>query len=286
MLATRPMEQRSFFHYLNPAKLFGLLLKHRDLVWQLTYRNIAQEVKGSYLGILWTLINPLLMLTVYAVVFGVIFGARFPESPNPGPVDYVLGLFLGLTLYSLVADMLAFAPRLILGNPNYVKKVVFPLEVLPAAATGAALYRFCVTLVLLLLGVLLFGEGLTWHAILFPIAAFPVVLIALGLTFLASGLGVFFRDLAQITGVLSMILLYASGVFYAAVKVKEFAPDIWVWLQWNPILLSIESCRRVLLWGMLPEPWHVIYSWIFGLVMCLVGYACFSKLRPSFADVL
>ncbi|WOO39461.1 ABC transporter permease [Rubellicoccus peritrichatus] len=280
------MEQRSFLHFLNPLSLFGLLIKQRDLVWQLTRRNIAQEVKGSYLGILWTLLNPLLELAVYAVVFGLIFGARFEESPNPGKVDYVLGLFLGLTLYSLIADMLGIAPRLILGNPNYVKKVVFPLEVLPASATGAAIYRFLVTLALLLIGTFFIGEGLTWKALLFPVVAFPVVLIALGFTFFASSLGVFFRDLAQITNVLSKILLYASGVFYAAIKVKEHAPGIWTWLQWNPILLSIESCRRVLLWDLSPDPWHVAYSWIFGLVLCLIGYACFEKLRPSFADVL
>lgn len=276
----------SILHYLNPVSLFNALLKQRDLIWQLTRRNISQEVKGSYLGILWTLLNPLLMLAVYAVVFGFIFGAEFEESPNPGRVDYVLGLFLGLTVYGLIADMLGIAPQLILGNPNYVKKVVFPLEVLPAAATGAAIYRFLITLVLLLIGMLIFGDGITWHALLFPVVAFPIVLIALGLTFLASSLGVYLRDLTQITRVLSMILLYASGVFYAAIKVKEQAPAIWVWLQWNPILLSIESSRRVLLWEMLPDPWHVIYSWIFGLIMCLVGYACFAKLRPSFADVL
>lgn len=276
----------SLLSSLNPLAMPADLWARRDLVRQLTVRTIAQDVKGSYLGVLWTLMNPLLMLAVYAVVFGWIFGARFNESPKPGPVDYVLGLFLGLNVFGLVAELLAFAPRLILSQPNYVKKVVFPLTVLPAAAAGAALYRFSVTLVLLLIGLLAFGNGLTVYAFLFPLTVFPVVFIALGLTYLFSAFGVFFRDLAQITQVLSMILLYASGVFYAAAKVQEFAPGIWVWLRWNPLLQAIESSRRVLLWGMPPDWLALGYAWAFSLLFCIIGYAVFQKLRPAFADVL
>ncbi len=271
---------------LNPVALPAELWARRDLVRQLTARHIAQEVKGSYLGVLWTLFNPLLMLAVYAVVFGMIFGARFNESPTPGPVDYVLGLFLGLNVFGLVSDLLGRSPRLILSNPNYVKKVVFPLSVLPAAATGAALYRFAVTLVLLFIGVLVFGNGLTWYALLFPLTVLPVLFIALGLTYLFGALGVFFRDLTQITQVLSMILLYASGVFYAAAKVEAYAPGIWAWLRWNPLLQAIEASRRVLLWGLSPDWLGLGYSLVFGVLFCLLGYAVFEKLRPAFADVL
>lgn len=270
----------------NPAVLCGDLWRHRDLISQLTVRTVAQEVKGSYLGVLWTLFTPLLMLAVYSVVFGMIFGARFDESPGSGPVDYVLGLFLGLTLYGMVADMLGSAPRVILNNPNYVKKVVFPLEALPASVAGAALYRFAVTMVLVLAGVLLLGNGLTWQALWFPLTLMPVVLMALGLAYLLSALGVYYRDISQVTGVLSMVLLYASGVFYAAEKVRLGAPGIWSWLQFNPVLLSIDSSRRVLLWGSSPDAWHLGWAWLCGLALCLGGYAVFRRLRYGFADIL
>lgn len=280
------MSDDSLIRNLNPLRLIAVLMRHRALILQLTVRNIATEVKGSVLGIFWTVLNPLLMLAVFAVVFGGIFGSTFPDSPHPGPTDFILGLFLALALFGLVADLLAQSPRLILSNPNYVKKVVFPLETLPAALAGAAIYRFAVTMVLVLLGSAIFGHGFTWKALLFPLTAGPLLLVGLGMAYLFSALGVFFRDIAQATGVISMILLYASGIFYAASKVQEGAPHIWTWLQWNPLLLSIEASRRVLLWEMWPAAGPLAYSWVFAIVLCALGYACFCKLRPAFADVL
>jgi len=261
------------------------LFQQRNLVFQLTRRAITQEVKGSLLGMAWTVLSPLLMLTVYAVVFGLIFGARFEESPQPGPADYVLGLFLGLTLYNLISDILNQSPRLIVSQPNYVKKVVFPLATLPLSLVGAALYRFGVTLLLVLLGIIIFGQ-VSWHLLLFPLTAAPLILLALALAYLFSALGVFFRDIAQMTSVLSMILLYGSGVFYAAAKVEQQVPAIWEWIKWNPVLLAVESSRRVLLWGQWPELWMLAYTWVFALAALSLGYYCFGKLRPAFADVL
>jgi lipopolysaccharide transport system permease protein len=280
------MKKRNFLYLLNPLNVVSDCIREADLIWQLTLRSIRAEVKGSVLGLLWNVLNPLLMLAVYVVVFGMIFGARFDESPHPGTVDYVLGLFLGLALYRLIADVLVMAPRLILNQPNYVNKVVFPLEVLPISLVYVGVYRFLITLVLFFVGTLLFGDGISWHVLLFPISAFPVVLIALGVAYFISALGVFIRDLAQITSVLSIVLLYASGVFYAATKVQALAPYVWLWLKWNPMLLAIDASRKVLLWGMSPSPTEMLYTWCVGIVVCSLGYATFTKLRPAFADVL
>ena len=280
------MNCRSFIDGLNPSRMFSVLGSRGELIWKLTQRNIVAEVKGSILGVFWTVLNPLLMLAVYAVVFGLIFGARFEQSPNPSAADYVLGLFLGLALYRLVADVLLLAPRLIVNQSNYVKKVVFPLEVLPVSLLCVGIYRFLITLLLLCAGVVFFGRGFDWSVLLFPLCVCPIVLLTLGIAYFVSSLGVFFRDLAQVTGVLSVVLLYASGVFYPAAKVQLLAPEIWMWLKWNPILLSIEASRRVLLWGQLPSGVELLYVWLVSVFVCLMGYRAFAKLRPAFADVL
>ena len=280
------MKDRSVIDLLNPFYYFSAFGSRAELVWKLTQRSIVAEVKGSVLGLFWTILNPLLMLAVYAVVFGMIFGARFEESPYPGAVDYVLGLFLGLALYRLVADVLILAPRLILNEPNYVKKVVFPLEVLPISLLLVGVYRLVITLLLLAVGVVAFGRGFDWYALLFPLYLFPILLLALGMGYFISALGVFFRDLSQVTGVFSVVLLYASGVFYPAAKVQLLAPNIWMWLKWNPILLAIEASRRVLLWGQLPSGQELAYIWLLALCVFGIGYLTFNWLRASFADVL
>ena len=280
------MECRSFIYYVNPVILGRQIYCYWDLIWQLTLRQISSNTKGSYLGILWTALTPLLMLAVYAVVFGLIFGARFTASPSASASDYVLGMFLGLSLFGLVSDILGMAPTLIVQQPNFVKKVVFPLEALPLALTGSGIYRLCVSLLLLTIGAAIFGDGFTWMALLFPLVIMPIILIALGIAFLTSALGVFFRDISQITGIFSMILLYGSGIFDSANKVETMAPEIWQWLRWNPILQDIEQARRIFLWN-LPVDWNAVaYAWFFGIILCCFGYAVFSRLRPAFADVV
>lgn len=271
---------------LSPFQWLRLFRKESALIWQLAKREILEEVRGSALGLLWTVLNPLLMLTVYAVVFGMIFGARFDQSPNPGRADYVLGLFLGLALYRLVADVLTGAPRLLVSRANFVKKVVFPLEALPVTLLYVGVFRFLITFSLLAVGILIFRDGVAWHVLWLPVCIAPTMLIALGLGYLLSALGVFFRDLAHITGILSTVVLYASGVFYAAAKVESMAPEIWLWLQWNPLLITIEASRKVLLWNAPPDFASLGYAWAFGLLLCSLAYAIFRRLRPAFADVL
>lgn len=259
---------------------------HRVLIKRMTLRNLQSEVKGSFLGLVWLLINPLLMLSVYAFVFGGIFGARFESAPRPGPEDYVLGLFLGLSIHQLLASVLMTAPRLIIQHPGYVKKIIFPLEVLPVSNVCAAAVRFAITLLLLLTAMLIMGYRPGPEALFTPLCLAPVLLMALGLAYLFSGIGVFFRDLPQMAGFLSVIMLYSSGVFYAAAKVENAMPGLWDWLRWNPVLQSIDLSRKTLLWGASPDMASLLYVWICGFLLFLIGYAVFKGLRPAFADVI
>ncbi|MBA4135801.1 MAG: sugar ABC transporter permease [Opitutus sp.] len=258
------------------------LIQHRELLWQFTLRNIELRHKGSYLGIFWSLLNPLLMLGLYVLVFGYIFSGTF-ERPGETRTEYGLAIFIGLVVFHFVSEVLGTAPTVIVGNPNFVKKVVFPLEILPAANVGAAFIHLLIGLSLALLGLLLFGDGFSPALIWLPLVLLPVVLMCLGLNWLFSALGVFLRDIGQLVQFVSMALLFASAVFYPISKIPAGA---WEIMRLNPILLAIEAARDATLWQDPLNAQHLLYLYVFGTTTCYLGYAVFRRLKPAFADVL
>ena len=262
------------------------LFMKRELLWQFLLRNIKSRHRGSLLGAFWLIANPLLMLSLYVFAFGVVFGGRFTDSPDESTLDYALGVFLGLSVLSLVSGTIGTSPGIIVGQPNFVKKVVFPLEILPAAMMGALSYDLLIGLSLFLLGACFLGAGMTQNFIYIPIVIAPVFFIALGLSWFFSALGVFIRDIGQLGSFLGLALLYASGVFYSAEKAKAKAPEIWQFLQWNPLLQIIDSLRKVTIWGQQPDWSSVLYAWLFGAFTLFIGAWFFNRLRPAFADVL
>lgn len=259
------------------------LWKHRELLWQFTLRNVELRHKGSHLGLIWSFLNPLLMLALYVLVFGYIFGSKFGVLPGETRADYALGVFLGLTVFHFVAEVLGVSPSFIVGNPNFVKKVVFPLEVLPAAGVGAATFHFLVSLILVLLSVMLFGSGLPLSSFWLPVVLLPIVLFCLGISWLISALGVFFRDVGQLMGFLSVATMFASAVFYSA---KIIPPAIWFWMRLNPVLLAIEMARAVTLWRQPLNFHHLIYLYVCSVATCWLGHAAFRRMKPAFADVI
>ena len=262
------------------------LFKHRELLWQFLLRNVKSRHRGSVLGALWLVMNPLLMLGLYVFAFGVIFGGRFTDSPNESTMDFALGIFLGLNVLGLISGVIGSAPSVIVGHSNFVKKVVFPLEILPAALTGALSYDLVIGFGLCLTGIVILGPGLTLSVFYVPVILGPVILMALGLSWFFSALGVFIKDIGHIGSFLGLALLYASGVFYSAKKAEAAAPEIWKFLQWNPLLQVIDSLRQVTLWGGELDWWWVCYAWVFGIVVFVCGAWFFNRLRPAFADVL
>lgn len=255
---------------------------HRGLIGQFTRRNITLRHKGTHLGIAWVLLNPLLLLALYVFVFGFIFNGSFGR-PGETRVEYALGIFLGLCFIHFIAEIIGNAPTLITSQPNFVKKVVFPLSILPVAAVGASLYHLLVSLALVLVGALWFGPGLGWSVLWLPVIVAPVALLGLGLAWLVSALGVFLRDLTQVTQFVSMALLFASAVFYP----KHLIPEAgWQILRFNPLLLAIESARDAVLWQEALNLRYLIYLWGVGLLSTGVGHAVFRRLKPDFADVM
>ena len=259
------------------------LWRHRELLWQFSLREVELRHRGSHLGLIWSLLNPLLMLSLYVFVFGYIFGGRFGVLPNETRMDFALGVFLGLSIFQVLAETLSAAPNLIVVNPNFVKKVVFPLEILPASSVSAAAFHLLISLSLVLIGVALFGDGLDAGVLWLPVIILPIALIALGLAWTIAALGVFLRDLTQLTQFFSLALMYASAVFFSAHKIP---PVLWRFLRFNPLLLALEQARNAVLWHQSVNLHHIAYLYVFGLGTCYLGYALFRRLKPAFADVI
>jgi lipopolysaccharide transport system permease protein len=266
------------------SSTFSGIARKRDLWWQFTVRAVEARYRGSYLGILWAVLNPILMLCVYFVVFGLIFGGHFRDPKVESLKDFAMAMFLGLTLYQLLADTLGASPLLITGNANLVKKVVFPLEILPLSQAGSLWFNLAIGLVLALGGWLIIGNALTPQGLLWlPVILLPLLMFSAGLAWLLAALGVFFRDLAQAMPFVAQIIMYSSAVFY---PLSRISPELWRFLRWNPFLQTIVLAREVVLWGMPVNLNRLAYTYAAGAASIVVGRWVFLRLRPAFADVI
>ncbi len=259
------------------------LWTHRELLWQFTLRNVELRHKGSHLGLIWSVLNPLLMLGLYVLVFGYIFGGSFGILSNETRADYALGVFFGLTLFQFVGEVMGVAPTLVVSNPNFVKKVVFPLEILPVAQVGAAAFHLMISLVLALISLVLFDRSIHPELLWLPVIIAPLLLLGMGIAWFFSAVGVFFRDIGQVMQFLSLALMYASAVFYSAAKIP---PEFWTFLRFNPLLLAIELARNTGLWAQPINLHHLLYLYAVGLLACALGHYAFRRMKPAFADVI
>lgn len=266
----------------SPSAMIGSLLSHRELIWELVKRDFIGRYKGSIMGIAWSLLHPILMLVIYTFVFSVAFKARWGTGEE-SKVAFAIVLFSGMIVHGLFAECLNRAPMIIVNQPNYVKKVVFPLEILPWVTLSSALMHFLVSLGLLLIFCFFSGISLMSTAVFIPIIMFPLILMTLGLTWLFSSLGVYLRDIAQGMGVITTMLMFLSPVFY---KTSAFPEAYQILFSINPLTLPIEQLRDVMLWGNTPN-WGSWTSSLFaGIAICYFGFWWFQKTRRGFADVL
>ncbi len=246
-------------------------------------RDVIGRYHGSLVGLGWSFLNPLFMLTLYTFVFSVVFKARWGVGEEESKIVFAIVLYVGLICHTLLSEVLLRAPSVVQANVNYVKKVVFPLEILVVVPMGSALFHSMISLlVLLLIFVLVYGF-VHWTVLLTPIVLAPLVLVTLGLSWAVASAGVYFRDVSHTMGILSNVLLFFSPVFFPLSMLPErFHPLLMV----NPLTFIVEQARRVLILGSLPD-WGGLA--IYTLVSCLVawaGYWWFQKTRKGFADVL
>lgn len=259
--------------------------RYRDLITQLVAREVKQRYRGMYLGLLWSVITPVLMLLVYTFVFSVVLKARWgdPFDQPVSPYEFALTLLAGLIPFTVFSDVLNAGPSLVLRVPNYVKKVVFPLEVLSIVNVGSALIHSALAMLILLAGTLLFEGHISSTIFLLPLAYLPLILLCLMSSWLLSSLGVYVRDVGQTVGILAQILMFLSPVFYPPAAVPQLLRPI---LALNPLSSIVESFRRTALWNQELDwgPWS---AWMLILSLAAVGsYTWFIKTKGGFADVM
>lgn len=274
-------------HAAQPTSLVALaknLWRNRQLIVQMTKREVVGRYQGSAFGLAWSFLNPVFMLVVYTFVFSEIFKSRWGGvGGDDSKTQFAVVLFVGMIVLSLFSEVLNRAPGLILSNVNYVKKVVFPIEILPVIAMGAALFHSLISLGVLLAAFVLFNGYLHWTAVFTPLVFLPLVILTMGLAWMLASLGVFLRDVGQTIGLITTVLMFLSPVFYPITAVPErFRPIIMA----NPLTFIIEQAREVLIWGNLPNWLGLGVYTMAAVAIAWAGYAWFQKTRKGFADVL
>jgi lipopolysaccharide transport system permease protein len=250
----------------------------------MTKREVIGRYKGSIMGLAWSFLNPIFMLTVYTFVFSMAFKVRWGVAgANESKTQFAVVLFVGMIVQGLFAEVLIRAPGLILGNVNYVKKVVFPLEILTVISMGAALFHSMVSFAVLFVAIVLLNGYLHWTVLLAPLVLLPFLVATLGFAWILASLGVFIRDVGQTIGIIMTVVMFLSPVFYplTALPVK-FRP----WLMANPLTFIIEQSREVIIWGHPPDWAGLALYLLAALAVAWIGFAWFQKTRKGFADVL
>jgi lipopolysaccharide transport system permease protein len=266
----------------HPCSFLGSAWKHRSLIRSLAWRRIELRYRDSLLGFLWTVINPLLLLSVYTFVFSFVFKARWGSS-DAATAEFSLYLFSGITLYTVFAECVNEAPNLIRQNSAFVKQHIFPLETLTWVSLVATLFNFTVGMLVLLV-FYLFVLGVPPISMFYlPLILLPIILLTLGMSWILASLGVFLRDISQVVGVLTTALLFLSPIFYPVSRIPESMQQIYFL---NPFARIIEMSKGVIFHGTAPEWWSLAALSLGGWMAAWLGYVCFMKSKKGFADVV
>ncbi len=267
----------------NPYNSFKCLIDNIVLFKQLSKRNIISRYKGSILGIIWALITPLVMLAIYSFVFTVVFKARWGVDNSDTKGQFAIILFSGLIIHAFFAECISRVPTLIIENTNFVKKVIFPLEILVPTMIMSSLFQFLVSFLVLLCGVIYVSGAIHLTIFLLPIILLPFILMTFGISWFLSSLGVYIRDISHIMGVLVTVLLFMSTIFYPVSALPIELQEI---IYLNPLSFIVDQFREVVLYGNMPN-WNglAIYS-IISIIVYFCGFWWFQKTRRGFSDVL
>lgn len=268
---------------ISPLSMFSSIWINRYLIWNLTCREVLGRYKGSLLGVLWSFFTPVLMLIIYTFVFRVAFNAKWGDQYGDSTGNFALILFIGLIVFSLFSESVIKAPILITSNVNFVKKIIFPLEVLPVVTVGASLFHAFISIIVWFIGYVLIDGVPPLIALLLPLIIIPLIFFTLGVSWFLASLGVFLRDISQVIGIGCQALLFMSPIFYPI----NALPERYQWIiKINPLTLIIEQAKDCLLLGALPDFYNFLGAYILSLLFAWVGYVWFQKTRKGFADVL
>jgi lipopolysaccharide transport system permease protein len=267
----------------TPLAIGRDIYHHRYLLKTMIWREIHGRYRSSLLGVLWSFITPLLMLTIYTFVFTVVFQARWNIEAEQGKATFALVLFVGLIIHGLIAEVLGRSPGLMYEHGNYVKRVVFPLQVLPLVPCFSALFHFLISSGVLLLAMVLLRHPLHVTLLWLPFVIAPLFPLLAGLAWLLSALGVYVRDISHISGLLVTVLLFVSPIFFPVDALGETFRQL---MYFNPLTIIIEQARAVLLWGNAPNFFLLLGYSVVSCCIAWFGYSVFQKARGGFSDVL
>jgi lipopolysaccharide transport system permease protein len=273
-------------HRRHSTSLYTLSLslwEHRQLIRQMTVREVAGRYRGSIMGLAWSFLQPIFMLCVYSFIFSVVFQSRWSVNPENGKAQFATILFVGMLIHGFFAEVLNRAPMLIFANVNYVKKVVFPLEILPIVLVGAALFHSLISVLILMIAVFIISGAVPLTSFYLPLIVLPLVILTSGIAWALASFGVFLRDIGQSISLLTGVLLFLAPVFY---PISALPPEFQPLILANPLTFIIEQARDVLIFGRAPNLLGLLAYLAFALAITWLGYACFQKTRKGFADVL
>lgn len=266
-----------------PWSVLSDLLKHRSLIVSMTTRDFRAAYQASYLGLTWQILLPVIMLSIFYLVFGQILGGRFSSNVTETPIQYALALFVGLGFFNFLAQNIGSATSLVTSNAAYVKTLSFPLEILSVTSVLNALLNLVIGLILTALVLLLVNGQLYWSAICTPFYVLCIFMMALGVSWGLSALAVFIRDVSAITSPMTLILMFMCPIFYPASMVPKGVK--WV-IEINPLAVIIEDARGSFLYGVWPDASSVAAVFFFSLIIAILGYFFFMRTKSAFADVI
>ena len=263
----------------NLISLFTSLHRNRYLLGVLIKRDVLLRYRGAYFGLLWIFLNPLIMLAIFAFVFGYIFKSRWPDQT--GDIPFVLNLYCGLIAFNIFSETIGRAPAAVRGYPNYVKKVIFPVEILPIVPLGAALIHGLFNAIILAV-VLAWTGHLNFSLVLFPFLLLPLLMAGMGIAWFLSAWGVFLKDMSQIVPIMVQMTMFLSPVFYPSTAVPGYLKPVYAL---NPVCPVIDALREALAGSVIDwSPWLIALA--LGLGIFILGLMFFNRNRDEFADVL
>ena len=268
---------------LGPIEIVRRFAEHKNLIAQFTRREVYLKYKGSYLGVIWAFVQPLMLLSVYTYVFSYIFEMKWGVAAEGGRLEFAMALFVGILTFNLLGDVANAAPTLMMAHANYVKRVIFPLEILPLAKLLGVLVHSVAGILIVVVVNLVTEHTLPWTLLLLPVVWIPMSLFALGCGYLLAAFGVFIRDLGTTIGVVINMFFFLSPIFYPLEAVPS---DLQVYCKLNPIAIFVEDARRVVLWNQMPDWYWLSGGFVVSLITFAAGYLIFMKSKKAFADVI
>lgn len=269
-------------HSATPKAMCQALWQHRELLIASTVREVLGRYRGSTFGLLWSIFNPVFLLSVYTFVFSVVFRSRW-SGGGGSKTEFALVLFAGLIFFNMLSDCLSRAPTVITSNVNYVKKVIFPLEILPVIVVFSAAFHALISMGVWFLAYFLFVGPPSLNVIYLPVLVLSLLWISMGVSWILSSLGVYLRDVGQVVGIFTTVLMFLSPIFYPVSALPELYRNI---LYVNPLTYIIEQARIVMYYGGGVDYLLLIFGAAGSLGFAWFGFFAFQKMRPGFADVL